>query len=240
MSPLLSAVLTVRELFLSACEGGELELVRSLLSHGADVNWVEGGERLGRSGLHLAASMKAGPLVDLLLAQPGVSVNIRDKNDLTPLMAACVTGSADIVRKLLEVEGVDLTCRDEVGWTALHTASLVSEDCARLLVQDSRVELKGRNKAGDTLLLHCLKNNKVELAKMILNKPSVDLHTPDEDGMYPETIARWVDFGYKLPYIVLLSPLFRELDQREVLDLIRRLSLRGLLLEKIPECPVGG
>ena len=69
----LSPNLTIKELFLQACTKGNLELARVLLANGAAVNWVDD---LG-SGLHKAARSGHGELLDLLLAQPGVEVNIR-------------------------------------------------------------------------------------------------------------------------------------------------------------------
>ena len=47
-----------------------------------------------------------------------------------------------------------------------------------------------RVEAGVTHLLFCLKNNKMEFAKILLNNPRVDPHVQDMEGRYPETIAR--------------------------------------------------
>ena len=152
---------TVLDLFLDASRAGDLELVRNLLRWGADVNWQDVADEL-RTGLHCAAIMEHGDVVDLLLAQPGVDVNIRDEYNETPLMIACYPETSEIIfRKLLQAEGIDINCR----W----------DD-------------------GDTPLLYCLAEggdvDRIDLAKILLKDPRVDLHVQNDQGKFPETIAR--------------------------------------------------
>ena len=45
---------------------------------------------------------------------------------------------------------------------------------------------------GDTPLMFCLKNNKIEMARCLINTPGVDLDTVDRDGKHLEDIARSV------------------------------------------------
>ena len=61
----------VKSLYLEACRLGNVELVTTMLSEGADVNWREHGGFL-RSGLHLVIEFGHGVMVDLLLSQPGI------------------------------------------------------------------------------------------------------------------------------------------------------------------------
>ena len=86
----------VWELFIGACERNELNKVQSLLIFDVDVNWMLNGW----SGLHIAAEDNYGELLELLLAQTGVDVNIRNNTNWTPLMVACISGHEDIVRRL--------------------------------------------------------------------------------------------------------------------------------------------
>ena len=66
--------------------------------------------------------------------------------------------------------------------------------CVELLSGDRRVDhywnIKNRN--GDTPVMYCLKNNKIEMARCLINTPGVDLDTVDRDGKYLEDIARSV------------------------------------------------
>ena len=151
---------TVLELFLDACNGGDLELVRNLLRSGADVNWQDEDDEL-QAGLHYATLYEHEDVIDLLLAQPGVEVNIRDDFNNTPLMFACYASSVIILEKLLQAKGIDINCR---------------------------------NGNGSTPLLFCLKESReegnIELAKILLRDPRVDLNVQNLVGKFPEDIAR--------------------------------------------------
>ena len=87
----------IKESFIEACRSDNVDKVESMLSFGADVNWRD---VKGLSGLHLAADNGYTELLEVLLAQPKVSVNIRNKNQNTALMYACSSGHEDIVRRL--------------------------------------------------------------------------------------------------------------------------------------------
>ena len=49
-----------------------------------------------------------------------------------------------------------------------------------------------KNSGGDTPVMYCLKNNKIEMARCLINTPGVDLDTVDSDGKQMEDIARSV------------------------------------------------
>ena len=191
-----------RRRYLEACESNLVSEVRLLLESGADVNWRR--EEDGQTGLHLAAVSDCQELLELLLAQTGVKVNIRDQNYRTPLMAACISGQERIVRRLCQAPDVSLNCPDDNGLTALHFAvkfspgsssacvsvlrnekcscpsyrnvaqlavesyGLDSIRCVELLARDGRVDWSIKNRYGDTPLMYCMKNNKSEMAKIIL------------------------------------------------------------------------
>ena len=75
-----------------------------------------------------------------------------------------------------------------------------------------------KNPDGDTPVMYCLKNNKIEMARCLINTPGVDLDTVDRDGRYLETIAR-------------------ERDLREILSLMWGANVDSIQ-NRIPECPV--
>ena len=47
-----------------------------------------------------------------------------------------------------------------------------------------------KNRNGDTPVMFCLKNNKIEMARCLINTPGVDLDTVDREGKHLEDIAR--------------------------------------------------
>ena len=119
----------MKERLLSACQRNVVDVAREL---GADCNCRDDDDL---SGLHIAARDNYGEMLELLLAQSGVDVNIRDSGDR------------------------------RVNWNI-------------------------KNSDGDTPVMYCLKNNKIEMARCLINTPGVDLDTVDRDGKHLETIAR--------------------------------------------------
>ena len=109
-----------REMFVAACCKTDLDQVRSLLEEGSDVNWRR--KQDGWSGLYWAARHNCQDLLQLLLAQRGLDVNIRDHLGRTPLMAACYHGHDGIARRLCQLPGLQLNSRDKHQFTALHFA----------------------------------------------------------------------------------------------------------------------
>ena len=235
------------------------------LARGADVHWSRDLD--GWSGLHSAARFNNGELLELLLAQTGVDVNIRDNRNTTPLMFACISGHENIVRRLCQVTDIQLNnTRKDDGRTALHCAVIYNKTaacasvmrgvagvdwnvrdnagnsplteavelgrtdilqtilsvpephldlnvtdskgrniaqiavehnrqrqrCVELLSGDKRVDRYWniKNSDGDTPVMYCLKNNKTEIARCLINTPVVDLDTVDSDGRHLEEIAR--------------------------------------------------
>ena len=66
--------------------------------------------------------------------------------------------------------------------------------CLQLLSQEERVDWNSRDDAGDTPLMFCLKISKLEMARVLLQNPRVDIHTANKEGKFPENIAR-LDLG---------------------------------------------
>ena len=66
-----------------------------------------------------------------------------------------------------------------------------AQRCVEILSRrDRKVDWNIKNSDGDTAVMFCLKTNKIEMARCLINTPGVDLDTVDRDGKYLETIAR--------------------------------------------------
>jgi len=82
-----------------------IPLMIVLLGRGADVNAAHDGS----TPLYVAASQGRWRVVELLLAQPGVDVNVVRRSGETALFAAAEGGFGGVVDRLLAVDGIELT-----------------------------------------------------------------------------------------------------------------------------------
>merc|ERR1719319_1175788 len=99
---------------MAMCSRGKVEEVRAALGRGVDVNTRD---RMGLTGLMLAAICDQEEVVEVLLAHPGVDVNCRDSMG-TALHLACRSwrrSSVGIVRRLLAMPGVQVDAKDVTG-----------------------------------------------------------------------------------------------------------------------------
>ena len=144
---------------------GDDELVKRLITEGADVNNVESDEFI--TPLHRAAQRGFEEIIRLLLAEgadinaiaaglgtpldcavreghkeivelliaQGADVNIQDREGLTPLHIACISGNKDLVALLL-TRGADINAADRSGRTPLDLAQQQGhDDIVKLLTE---------------------------------------------------------------------------------------------------------
>ena len=180
----------------AASRMNHLEVVQSLLRHGADVNasgiseitplllasesgrhelmrWllqhganVNATDEHGFTSLHLAAERGQVEMVQTLLKN-NADINIRNPYEVTPLHLASTFGSLDVVRFLLN-NGADLKARNRHQETSLHLASSRGKlDIARLLLEHG-AEVEALNNMGRTAYQVALGNRHDEVAQLLL------------------------------------------------------------------------
>ena len=174
----------VPDLFLSACERNDLNIVRHLLPLGADVNCRKDNE--GLSGLHFAARDNYGDLLELLLSQTGVDVNIATKKNAKPLMLACFCGHDDIARRLCQVNDIELNCRTLQNLTALHGAVVRNHlGCVKVLrAAGPGLDWNVREDNGWYPLTWAVDRGLADILQIILSvpEPSLDVSVTDPRG----------------------------------------------------------
>lgn len=90
--------------------------ITALLNRGFDPNTVD---PQGLSGLYLAMRDSSLKAAQVLIAWPKTNVDIRTRQDESPLMMACLKGHLEIARKLIDRDA-DV---NKTGWTPLHYAA---------------------------------------------------------------------------------------------------------------------
>ena len=105
-----------------------------------------------------------------------------------PLTMAVDWGRPECLQIILSVPEphLDLSVTDSRGRNIAQIA--VEENrgerqrCVELLSRDRRVDWNIKNSDGDTPLMYCLKNNKMEMARCLINTPGVDHDAVDREG----------------------------------------------------------
>lgn len=162
---------TVRELFLKACEDKNLDMVSTILSYGADVNWK--GRHFGWSGLHWAVNNNCTQLLEELLETGNIDVNTTDAEQETPLMRACQLGQEEMVRSLCLADGVNLNLRDNRGKTALlHAVAEGLTGCVEIFRETDGIDWNARDEDGESALSVAVDQGSAEILKIILSVPA--------------------------------------------------------------------
>ena len=105
----------LKEQFLQAYNNHDIEKATACITLGVDVLNI----RDIRSWSALTSSSYNQSLLDLILSQPNIDVNMKGPGDNTALMDACHEGLETAVRRLCQVPGIEVNCKDaEDGFTA--------------------------------------------------------------------------------------------------------------------------
>ena len=171
-----------------AAQDGYVEVVKLLLAApGINVNLAE---KSGSAPLSIAVEQRHVEVVGLLLAAPGINVNTKLlKSDATPLNIAAERGWEDIVRLLLDALDIDINARKADRATALFCAA--QNNFPRIVEQLVR---RGANanlalSKGTSPLCRVACDGYVEVVRVLLRAPAIEVDRATDDGTVPLSIA---------------------------------------------------
>ncbi|KAH9052612.1 ankyrin repeat-containing domain protein [Lactarius vividus] len=129
----------------TASKDGQLDVIRSLLDGGSDVNEADSSHRTAL----WAASGKGRLEVAKLLIERGAYVDSRTTSGWTPLQNASYCGYLEVTRLLLD-HGADVNAKTRLRWTALHGASSEGHLQICMLLVERGADLDVRDSSGRT------------------------------------------------------------------------------------------
>ena len=123
-------------------------------------------------------------VVELLLAVPGIHVNVKSRRGATALMAAAEGGHLAIVELLLTAPGIDVNAKSRTGTTALIAAADEGHaEIVRLLLAEG-ANVNAKQRWGTTALMLAASGGSeghTAIVELLLAVPGIDVNAKDDD-----------------------------------------------------------
>jgi len=135
--------MSIEEQFLEGCKVGDLDLVRSVLAQGCDVNLSQGW------GLRRAVRYSHPGIWRVLLSHKDIKPNLQNQYGLSALHTACRFNNPEAVRDLLKHPGIKVNEKTRLGSSPVMVAAKYCRKEALVgLIKDRRVDLDSTDSNG--------------------------------------------------------------------------------------------
>ena len=166
---------------LKAARDGDSEIIKVLLSHGANVNFKNGDEDTA-----LMEAMYADPYTVEVLIKGGADVDIADKYGDTPLLMAVHDGDVKMTKTLLSL-GANVNQKNHEGESALMHAMEYDVQIVEDLIE-AGADVNAVDNSGDTVLAWAFLYDQPRCVEALL-KADVNLKAKDRIGLTPFELA---------------------------------------------------
>lgn len=182
--------MTIEQEFLSAAEQGNLDILKSCLEEGVDINITN---RQGRTAIVNASLNKHYECVKFLI-NAGADINKQDQTCFNPFLLSCLNNDLTLLRIVLPAKpNLDLLTRfGGVGITPASEKGHV--EIVRELLEKTEINVNHTNFVGWTPLLEAIVLNdggekQQQIVKLLLDH-GANPHMTDKYGKKPLELAR--------------------------------------------------
>ncbi len=168
--------------FFVAIKNDNASNLASLLERGFDPNTRD---PKGQTGLNIALLERSAKTTKLLLAHPGIDVNLLNNAGESPLMMAALKGDVSAAQMLLE-RGAKV---NQPGWSALHYASTGPDTGLVKLLLDRGAELNAASPNGTTPLMMAAQYGSEDSVNLLLAR-GADVNRRNEKDLRAVDFAR--------------------------------------------------
>jgi len=168
--------------FFRAVQTDDDSAVARLLQLGLDPNAHDEG---GQSAICLAVHSRSDRVVDVLLKDPRLDINSRNRVGETALMLAALQGRLELAQRLIQ-KGASIS---QDGWNPLHYAATGPEPKIVALLLQRGAPIEARSPNGTTALMMAAGYGSEESVTLLLAQHA-DATTRNERGLNAADFAR--------------------------------------------------
>eukprot|EP01039_Chlorochromonas_danica_P003978 gene3978-4352_t len=174
-----NADLRMQTPLLACIQRGHVNIMRFLLSEGADPNVVDG---LGVTTLQAAFGHE--DCIDDLIKYNALDINVVSTEfGYSALMYGCLVGSTKLVKKLLKCPGVMVNTENEKHYTALHLSCGVGAvEIVGALLAHPGVSINAQDEEGRTALMIAVDQGHLAVVHVLLQHREIDGNLHSLDG----------------------------------------------------------
>ncbi|XP_066985151.1 uncharacterized protein [Macrobrachium rosenbergii] len=164
-----------------AAEHNNVEVLRMLLSKGADIN-IKSSNNM--NALHFAALLGSNDALEYLL-QEGADINAQTKQlGWSPLHITVSNDNLEATQILLE-NNAFINIKDNMGLTPLHASILGSGETMKILLDTMTIDVNAKDIDGLTPLHHAARGSTAIFAKQLLQHYKTDVNALSNSQMSP-------------------------------------------------------
>lgn len=196
--------------YLAAAKDERIEPICEFLVREIILNENSSLDQDGNSPLLAAILASELPVIKLLLKAGGVNVNFKNKDGLSPLLAAVfVRRDAVVVKLLLRKAEIEVNIRDNHGRTPISRLANYTYntgyDMAKLLLKAPSIQLDSKDRHGRTPLSWAAASGNIEMVKSLLGASNVNVNSQDNNGRTPLSWAASSN-SYDIVQVLLRMP----------------------------------